>query len=85
MAAPPQSIGFILRFLAFLGWMSLCTGIAFVIIVANTGSSDLEIPAAMLSLIGFGLVTFPFVIRELEGGRRQQAQQAQQTQQGRRT
>ncbi len=62
----PHEVGFFLKFLAFIGWLALCTGIAFVILAVNYHNSSLRIPAALLTCIGFGLVTFPFVIRELQ-------------------
>ena len=62
----PNEVGFFLKFLAFIGWLSLCTGIAFLILWANFNTRSLEIPAVLLTCIGFGLVTFPFVIRELQ-------------------
>ena len=63
----PQHVGFFLRFLAFIGWLGFCTGMAFVIIVTNFSGFDfLCLPATLLPCIGFGLVTFPFVLRELQ-------------------
>lgn len=67
----PHDVGFFLKFLAFIGWLGFCVGISFVIIVANFRDYEfLAVPATILSCSGFGLVTFPFVIRELNSPRR---------------
>ena len=71
----PHDVGFFLKFLAFLGWLSFCVGISFVI-VANSFSgyyTSFAVPATILCCSGFGLVTYPFVIRELTSPRRDQA------------
>jgi hypothetical protein len=67
----PHDVGFFLKFLAFIGWLGFCVGMSFVIVVANFREYEfLAIPATILSCSGFGLVTFPFVIRELNSPRR---------------
>ncbi|MCA8974209.1 MAG: hypothetical protein KDC98_05775 [Planctomycetes bacterium] len=56
-----------------LGWLALFTGIGLLIAAENYsrsyGSDDLGIAAWVTGLIGFGLVTYPFALRELESRR----------------
>ena len=69
--APGQVSGF-MKFILFVGWIGMLLGIAFAVIAANSRyGHDLELPAAILCCLGFGFVTYPFVVRELQnGGRR---------------
>ena len=71
MREDPNRVGFLMKLIAFVGWMSFCLGIAFVI-VCNVSRyyHGLELPATILTCVGFGLVTYPFVIRELQAPRR---------------
>jgi hypothetical protein len=70
----PNRVGFIMRAIAFLGWMSVCLGIAFAILCnISRYYHDLEIPATILTCVGFGLVSYPMVIRELQTPRRASA------------
>ena len=76
-ARPTAGVGFLLKFIAFVGWTSLCLGVAFLILVNNyRGWEDLEVVAVLLPCVGFGLVTYPFVIRELQSPPRQRAADA---------
>ena len=76
-APQPTQVGFLLKFIAFLGWTSLCLGVAFLILVNNfRGWEELEIAAVLLPCVGFGLVTYPFVIRELQSPQRHRAPSA---------
>lgn len=53
------------RLLAFGGWVSFCVGIAFLIAYGGHGDDEMLLTGALLSCLGFALVTYPFVIREL--------------------
>lgn len=76
MARNPNDVGFLMKFIAFIGWLTFCIGISFVIICASSHGNDyLAVPATILSCAGFGLVTYPFVIRELNSPRRHPADQ----------
>lgn len=70
---PPAKVGFLVKLIAFIGWVSLSVGIAFLIIVESVSGwsgSAMRIPAVLLPCVGFGLVTYPFVIRELQSAPR---------------
>jgi hypothetical protein len=70
----PGEVGIVLKLLAFVGWLALCVGIAFVILVVNFRMpEELGIAAAVLPCVGFGLVTYPFVVRELQATPRRHA------------
>ncbi len=73
----PYRVGGLVKFIAFIGWVALCVGIAFVILTLAFEERGVEIPAVLLSCVGFGLVTYPFVIRELQAPvvRRQPSEQ----------
>lgn len=74
MSVANNSSSVLMKIVAFVGWISFCLGMALVIVVNNTrGYPDLEVPATILSCVGFGLVTFPFVIRELQNSPRRHA------------
>ncbi|MCB9888473.1 MAG: hypothetical protein H6836_02765 [Planctomycetes bacterium] len=77
--AVPSPVGVFMKFVAFVGWLSLCIGIAFAILAAYTGKHGFEIPATMLPCIGFGLVTYPFVVRELSAPVTRRQPSGQQT------
>ncbi len=75
--ANPGAVGVLMKLVTFIGWMAFCVGMAFVIIVSSThGYSDLELPATILSCAGFGMLTFPFVIRELQATPRRHASES---------
>ena len=72
----PNDAGFFMKFVAFIGWMALCTGGGLAITGVNDRSyEELLVPAWILLCVGFGLVTYPFVIRELNSPRRSHAEQ----------
>lgn len=57
------------RFLAFvlaIGWITLFVGVGIWVIGAMIGRPEPSAAGAMVSLIGFGIVTYPFALRELE-------------------
>lgn len=57
------------RFLAFvlaIGWLTLFTGIGILVIGAMIGRPEPSAAGALVALIGFGIVTYPFALRELE-------------------
>jgi len=60
------------RFMAFLlaiGWIALFTGIGVAAIGGITSSEDATAGGVVTLIIGFGLVTYPFALRELEARR----------------
>jgi hypothetical protein len=72
----PNDIGFFMKFTAFIGWISFCIGAAFFILCINSHQYEfLAVPGTILGCAGFGLVTYPFVIRELNSPRRNPAGQ----------
>jgi hypothetical protein len=76
MARNPNDVGFFMKFTAFIGWISFCIGISFFILCANSHNYEfLMVPATILGCAGFGLVTYPFVIRELNAPHRNPAEQ----------
>lgn len=57
------------RFLAFvlaIGWITLFVGVGIWVIGAMIGRSEPSAAGVLVSLIGFGIVTYPFALRELE-------------------
>ena len=62
-----------MKFIAFVGWIVLCLGVAFIMIATCTRAYGMEAPAAVLTCLGFGLTTYPFVIRELQSVPRRSA------------
>ena len=73
-AAPADSLGGpFLTMSGFFGWMCLCIGGVFFILAASGPFSDLAFPGAILCAVGFGLVSFPVVWRELQRPPRRQA------------
>lgn len=76
MKRNPDDAGFFLKLIAFVGWIGFCVGISFFILCMNNYRFEfLAVPATILSCAGFGLVTYPFVIRELNATRRNPAGQ----------
>lgn len=65
----PRGNGFLALILG-LGWIALFTGIG-LLIGANVSSYDRDMDMAgwIVGLIGFGLVSYPFALRELEARR----------------
>lgn len=57
------------RFLAFvlaIGWIALFSGVGIWVIGEIIGRSEPSAAGVLVALIGFGLVTYPFALRELE-------------------
>lgn len=58
------------RFMAVvlaIGWLALFTGIGIMVIGSMLpGEDEVCAAGALVSIIGFGLVTYPFALRELE-------------------
>lgn len=72
--ANPDAIGWLLKLGTFVGWMALCLGVTFFILVSSSYEFQyLGLPAAILSCAGFAMVTFPFVLRELQASPRRRA------------
>src|SRR5262245_16129233 len=61
------------RFMAFVlavGWLALFTGIGIMVIGSMMPGNDETCAAgALVAIIGFGFVTYPFAVRELEARR----------------
>lgn len=64
----PHRATFIERCILFVGWISFLVGAALFIwgLVAPYKSDDCVLAGIITGLAGFALVTYPFVIRELE-------------------
>lgn len=60
------------RFLAFLlaiGWIALFTGIGIGSIGGLFETEEMVVAGVITGVVGFGLVTYPFALRELEARR----------------
>lgn len=71
-ARPPRGPAGPSRFLAFLlalGWIALFTGLGIWVIGEIVGEENANAAGVLVSVIGFGLVTYPFALRELEARR----------------
>ncbi|HEX6813277.1 MAG TPA: hypothetical protein VF384_16770 [Planctomycetota bacterium] len=69
---PPQSNrpGRFMAVVLAIGWLSLFTGLGIMAIGSMIRGGDETVAAgALVSIIGFGLVTYPFALRELEARR----------------
>lgn len=58
-----------LALLLALGWVTLFVGIGIAVLGTMLGGKDEFAAGALVSIIGFGLVTYPFALRELEARR----------------
>jgi hypothetical protein len=58
-----------LALLLALGWLTLFSGLGIWVLGEMTAGSDVSAAGVLVSLIGFGLVTYPFALRELEARR----------------
>ncbi|MCR9246076.1 MAG: hypothetical protein NXI31_13675 [bacterium] len=67
-AEPPGRSGF-LAFVLAIGWMALFTGIGLLIGGETGNDRDMTLAGWIVGLSGFGFVTYPFALRELEGRR----------------
>ncbi len=67
-AAPvsPHKATFLERVMMFFGWMGFLTGGALLTYGLADDCQDFILAGILVGLIGFGLLTYPFVIRELE-------------------
>lgn len=61
-----------LAFVLALGWLGLFTGLGLWLAGEMTNCGDLTIAGMITSLVGFGFVTYPFALRELEARRQAQ-------------
>jgi hypothetical protein len=55
-----------------LGWLSLFTGVGVWVLGEVVNERDAVAAGIIVSIIGFGFVTYPFALRELEARRVQQ-------------
>ncbi len=66
--ASPHRATFLERLVLFIGWMAFLVGGALMIYGFSVPRGDDEaISGIIVGLCGFGLITYPFVVRELEG------------------
>ena len=61
--------GRMLALVLALGWLTLFSGLGVWIVGEMTGDRYTSASGVLVSLIGFGLVTYPFALRELESRR----------------
>lgn len=52
-----------------IGWLTLFSGIGVLILGALTHNPDASAAGVLTGLVGFGCVTYPFALRELESRR----------------
>ncbi|MHC4079470.1 MAG: hypothetical protein ACYST0_13630 [Planctomycetota bacterium] len=67
--ASPHRASFLERLMMFVGWMGFLTGVALLTFGLSSngyGADELALGGVIVGLCGFGLITYPFVIRELE-------------------
>ncbi len=64
--ASPHRASFLERLFMFVGWMGFLTGGALLTYGLADDCQDFILAGILVGLIGFGLLTYPFVIRELE-------------------
>jgi hypothetical protein len=67
--APPQPRSRWLALLLALGWLTLFAGIGVSVLGSLINEKDAFSAGILVSIIGFGLVTYPFALRELEARR----------------
>ena len=60
-----------MRFLLGVGWLALFIGIGITVSGVISDVGDVISGGVITSIIGFGLVTYPFALRELEARRAQ--------------
>ncbi|MGE3171582.1 MAG: hypothetical protein AB7O97_03085 [Planctomycetota bacterium] len=58
-----------MAWLLALGWLTLFSGLGVWVLGEMIASSDVSASGVLTSLVGFGLVTYPFALRELESRR----------------
>lgn len=64
--------GRMMALLLAIGWLGLFTGLGLWLAGAMTNQRDMSIGGMVTSIIGFGVVTYPFALRELETRRQPQ-------------
>ncbi len=62
-AGPSRTMAILLAF----GWIALFSGIGVMAIGGIVGAEEALAGGVMPAVIGFGLITYPFALRELEG------------------
>ena len=67
----PRGAGRAMAWLLALGWLTLFSGLGIWVLGEITVCSDVSAAGLLVSLIGFGLVTYPFALRELESRRQE--------------
>ncbi len=69
-AKPPAERGRrTLAVLLAIGWLMLFSGLGVLVLGMMTHSADASSAGIVTSLVGFGCVTYPFALRELESRR----------------
>ena len=71
-AKPPKEArgaGRAMAWLLAFGWLTLFSGLGIWVLGEVTVCRDVSAAGLLVSLIGFGLVTYPFALRELESRR----------------
>lgn len=68
-ARAPGQRGRGMAFLLAIGWLTLFTGLGLLAIGMLRHSSDASSAGMITGLVGFGLVTYPFALRELDSRR----------------
>lgn len=58
-----------MAWLLALGWLTLFSGIGVLVLGEVIACSDVSAAGMLTSLVGFGVVTYPFALRELESRR----------------
>jgi hypothetical protein len=58
-----------LAWLLALGWLTLFSGLGVWVLGIMLGNEGVQASGLLVSLIGFGFVTYPFALRELEARR----------------
>ncbi len=71
---PPRQPGTsrTMAFLLAIGWLGLFTGLGLWVAGEMTGCEDVAMSGMITAIVGFGLVTYPFALRELEARRQAQ-------------
>lgn len=58
-----------MAWLLALGWLTLFSGLGILLLGEMIGDRTVSASGGLVALIGFGLVTYPFALRELESRR----------------
>lgn len=64
-----RKTGFGMAFMLALGWLTLFTGIGLAALGGLLDGEEATAAGILVGIIGFGLVTYPFALRELESRR----------------